>query len=118
MSEDSTKRVSFPPNLKSSVTSAKPIEAVWAWQLDARCRGADPGIFYGSDGERPSARRIRHQRAKAICAECVVIQQCRDHALRYRERFGIWGGIGEVERHALLGLHVRRRVAPSSITAL
>lgn len=39
--------------------------------------------------------------AKAICAECPVRQECLDHAVRYREIFGIWGGKTEKERRAL-----------------
>lgn len=100
---------------RASGTPASPLEAVWAWQLSARCRDVDPGLFYGSDGERAGARRVRHRRAKEICALCVVIEQCRDHALRYQETFGIWGGTAEDERHAVFGRYARRPVAPNAV---
>ena len=41
-------------------------------------------------------------RAKAICATCPVRGPCLDYALRIREQHGIWGGLNEVERRALL----------------
>lgn len=40
----------------------------------------------------------REARAKAICAQCSVRDECLDYALRIREQHGIWGGLSEVER--------------------
>ncbi|MEJ8645170.1 WhiB family transcriptional regulator [Streptomyces sp. MS1.HAVA.3] len=37
-----------------------------------------------------------------MCAGCPVRRACLDHALRTREPFGVWGGLTEEERHALL----------------
>ena len=52
----------------------------WDWQLHSACRGLDSDIFYHPDGERGSARERRVSTAKAICAACPVLAQCREHA--------------------------------------
>src|SRR5919106_6187532 len=71
---------------------------VWTWQLSARCRGADPSMFFHADGERGSSRRQREREAKRLCAECSVVMQCRDYSLTFREAYGVWGGLAEDER--------------------
>src|SRR5690606_27458602 len=38
------------------------------------------------------------RKAKSICAECEVKQQCLDYAIEMGEKFGIWGGLSELER--------------------
>ena len=84
--------------------------ARWSWQLSARCRGEDPAIFFHPEGERGKARQRRARKAKAICAQCPVAALCRDHALRFQEPFGIWGGLSEDERFRLLSAP---KLAPS-----
>ena len=54
------------------------------------------------DAERGPRREQREAAAKAICARCPVITECRAHALRAQERYGIWGGLTEHERTDLL----------------
>jgi WhiB family transcriptional regulator, redox-sensing transcriptional regulator len=73
----------------------------WAWQLQGACRASDSSIFFAADGERGVRRLERESAAKRICARCPVLEQCRSHALRVRERYGIWGGMTEEEREAL-----------------
>lgn len=73
----------------------------WDWQLHSACRGLDSDIFYHPDGERGMARERRVLNAKAICAACPVLTQCRDHALKSREPFGVWGGLSEEERQMI-----------------
>lgn len=73
----------------------------WDWQLDSACRGLDSEIFYHPDGERGSARERRVSTAKAICAACPVIAQCRAHALKTKEPYGVWGGLGEEDREVI-----------------
>jgi WhiB family transcriptional regulator, redox-sensing transcriptional regulator len=75
--------------------------ALWSWRLRAACRNVDSAVFYPSDGERPPERDARETRAKAICGGCPVIGQCAAYAIRYGERYGIWGGLSERERDAL-----------------
>lgn len=75
-----------------------PVSEVWDWQLHGACRGADTVLFFHPDGERGSARRRRQAAAKAVCARCPVLQDCRRHALQVHEPYGIWGGMSEEER--------------------
>lgn len=79
-----------------------PIQETYEWQYDGACRGVDPEIFFSPDAERGPRRRAREAAAKALCAVCPVIQQCRNHALTVREPYGTWGGLTINERDQLL----------------
>ena len=73
------------------------------WQLDAECRGPNSKIFYPpSRPERRDERDRRERRAKAICSVCVVKSDCLDYAMGIKEQHGIWGGLNELERRALM----------------
>jgi WhiB family redox-sensing transcriptional regulator len=86
-----------------------PVADLWEWQLDGACRSHDPSVFFHPEGERGPSRRRRVSAAKAICNGCPVLAQCRAHALRVREPYGIWGGMSEDERDAALGARDRGR---------
>lgn len=88
-----------------------PVMEQWEWQFQGACRQAEPSIFFHPEGERGTARRRRAEAAKAVCADCPVIQQCRDHALRVREPYGVWGGLSEDDRLAVRDLDASRRRA-------
>jgi len=75
----------------------------WDWQLAGSCRSLPPEMFFHPEGERGPRRRNREAAAKAVCATCPVLNQCRTHALAIREPYGIWGGLGEEEREKLIG---------------
>lgn len=77
-----------------------PLAALWEWQHEGLCRTSSPELFFHPEGERGPARRWRQRRAKAICQECPVLRQCRDHALRTGEPYGVWGGMTEDERES------------------
>ncbi|QTE27937.1 WhiB family transcriptional regulator [Pengzhenrongella sicca] len=79
----------------------------WNWQSGAACQNKDETLFFHPPGERGSTRRRRDALAKAICATCPVIMQCRAQALKVREPYGVWGGLSEHEREALLPPLVR-----------
>jgi WhiB family transcriptional regulator, redox-sensing transcriptional regulator len=79
-----------------------PIMESYDWQYQGACHDVDPDTFFSPDAERGKRRVLREQAAKALCARCPVIEQCRDHALRVKEPYGIWGGLTEGEREALL----------------
>ena len=69
------------------------------WSDRAACLRAEPETFFpiGKGGfalDEVSA-------AKAICATCAVLEQCREYALRSRQPFGVWGGLDEEERRAV-----------------
>ena len=79
----------------------------WDWQLLSACRGLDSDIFYHPDGERGSARERRVATAKAVCAACPVLAQCRDHALKTREPYGVWGGLSEEDREVIYARQIK-----------
>lgn len=80
-----------------------PVADKWEWQLLGTCRSADTDLFFHPEGERGPRRDNRERAAKAICAACPVLQQCRAAALAAREPYGVWGGLSEHEREAILG---------------
>ncbi|WP_122261453.1 WhiB family transcriptional regulator [Ornithinimicrobium cerasi] len=84
--------------------SAQPVSvaSLWEWQQHGLCRQLSPEVFFHPDGERGPSRRWRENRALATCAQCPVLQQCREHALRMQEPYGTWGGMTESERQVLL----------------
>jgi WhiB family redox-sensing transcriptional regulator len=80
----------------------RPLESDWEWQFNAACKGMATDIFFYSERERGPRRARREKIAKSICATCPVINQCREQALRLAEPYGIWGGLTEEERLAIL----------------
>lgn len=86
-------RIGAAPTLPAATTDA------WDWQLRARCRGMDSALFFHPEGERGPTRAWRIRTAKAVCAECPVVQECRTQALNVGEQYGIWGGLSESERY-------------------
>jgi WhiB family transcriptional regulator, redox-sensing transcriptional regulator len=76
------------------------------WQVRAACRGPQAVVFFPpSHFERKSEKLKREEQAKAICATCAVREPCLSYALRIREPHGIWGGLSEAERRALVAQH-------------
>ena len=76
----------------------------WNWQSQASCRGMDPTVFFPKIDRGPAFAR-QESKAKAVCAGCPVIGECRSHALAVGERHGVWGGLTTTER----ALQDRRR---------
>ena len=91
-----------------------PVMEEWEWQYQGACRDLDPEMFFHPDGERGPRRRNRENAAKAVCASCPVIAACRAHALAVQEPYGIWGGLSEDDRAAILE---RQGVTPLTIPA-
>ena len=79
-----------------------PIQESYEWQHRGACRGVDPETFFSPETERGPRRRSREAVAKALCARCLVVAECLDHALTVREPFGVWGGLNQTEREHLL----------------
>jgi len=77
-----------------------PVADLWKWQYDGSCRREDPATFFHPEGERGPSRRHRDSAAQAVCLTCPVVRQCREHALRVREPYGVWGGMTESERES------------------
>ncbi|EJZ15565.1 WhiB family transcriptional regulator [Mycolicibacterium fortuitum] len=89
----------------------RPIAAEWAWQQNARCRSADPNLFFHPEGERGAERDRRYRRAVQFCADCPVRDDCAAHALLFGEDYGTWGGMSEGDRLRSLGKGRSRRAA-------
>jgi WhiB family transcriptional regulator, redox-sensing transcriptional regulator len=64
------------------------------WQDSALCAEADPEAWFPEKGGST-------KEAKKVCMACDVRAECLDYALERDERFGIWGGLSERERHRL-----------------
>lgn len=79
-----------------------PILESYDWQWRGACMGADSAVFFSPEAERGIKRQRREEAAKAVCARCPVIKQCREHALRVHEPYGVWGGLTESERAKIL----------------
>ena len=81
---------------------ARVLEQRPRWMERARCVDAPPGTFYPQPANDP----VKVAVAKAWCEGCSVRSECLAYALS-AERYGVWGGLSELERHALKGLRVR-----------
>jgi len=68
-----------------------------AWAALAACRTADPDTLF--------VQGAAQNRAKAICVGCEVRTECLADALDNRVEFGVWGGMTERQRRALLKQH-------------
>ncbi len=76
------------------------------WTAEAACNKADPDELFVTGAAQ--------NRAKAVCLGCPVRAECLADALDNRVEFGVWGGMTERERRALL----RRRPEVRSWKAL
>ena len=76
----------------SAVAIADPWMDEWASQ--ARCTSQDPDALF--------VRGKAQHDAKTVCKTCPVLAQCLAEALDNRTEFGVWGGMTERERRALL----------------
>ncbi|WP_406318715.1 WhiB family transcriptional regulator [Streptosporangium sp. NBC_01639] len=66
------------------------------WAVRGACRASDPELFF------PLAQSADQEaRAKAVCAGCPVLADCRAYAVRAAEPEGIWGGLTVQERRNL-----------------
>jgi WhiB family redox-sensing transcriptional regulator len=78
-------------------------EQAAGWQRRASCRGEDSVFFFApAYFEKRGEKLAREAVAKRICATCPVIGPCLDYALATREPHGVWGGLNETERRAIL----------------
>lgn len=62
------------------------------WQLRARCKGKPTDLFFPGQWEGTA------RRAKRICYQCPVRQECLDYAVENNISEGIWGGMSKRER--------------------
>lgn len=78
-----------------------PLQQEYAWQHQGACRQGDPELFF-HESERGRTRQQKVASAKAICADCPVIQECLEHGVSAQEPYGIWGGLTVEERRSEL----------------
>ncbi|MEU0787941.1 WhiB family transcriptional regulator [Streptomyces sp. NPDC006173] len=64
------------------------------WRGDSACGSSDADDLF--------ANSPRQKRAKVVCMQCPVRTECLAEALDDRIEFGVWGGMTERERRALL----------------
>lgn len=64
------------------------------WRAASRCRTADAEDLFVTGA--------RQREARQVCRPCPVRTECLAHALDQRIEFGVWGGMTERERRALL----------------
>ena len=67
------------------------------WVAKARCRSNNPDDLFVSGAAQT--------RATAICRGCPVVAECLADALDHHMEFGIWGGLTERQRRALVRDH-------------
>ena len=64
------------------------------WTANAACRDDAPDTLF--------VQGAAQNRAKSVCLGCPVRTECLAEALDNRIEFGVWGGMTERERRALL----------------
>ncbi|MFI6283935.1 WhiB family transcriptional regulator [Streptomyces sp. NPDC051018] len=65
-----------------------------SWQESALCAQTGPAFFFPAPGSST-------QEAKRLCRVCEGRVACLEYALANDEKFGVWGGLSEQERHRL-----------------
>jgi WhiB family redox-sensing transcriptional regulator len=64
------------------------------WAARGACRTTDPDTLF--------VQGAAQNRVKAVCMGCPVRTECLADSLDNRVEFGVWGGMTERERRALL----------------
>ena len=67
------------------------------WSRKAACKNTDPDVLF--------VQGAAQNRVKVICANCTVRTECLADALDNNIEFGVWGGMTERQRRALLKQH-------------
>ncbi|WP_404380182.1 WhiB family transcriptional regulator [Knoellia locipacati] len=82
-----------------TITSAPAIASTSSsdWSTRGTCVGTDPDALFVQGKEQRTA--------KIVCRGCPVALDCLADALDNRTEFGVWGGMTERERRALLRRH-------------
>jgi WhiB family transcriptional regulator, redox-sensing transcriptional regulator len=86
-----------PPSVVRSPFEGTETEARIAWVSKAHCRATDPDELF--------VRGAAQHKAAVICRHCPVVLECGADALDNRVEFGVWGGMTERQRRALLKEH-------------
>jgi WhiB family transcriptional regulator, redox-sensing transcriptional regulator len=103
-SRDASRRTPSVSDTPVSVARPSDEDSTTAWMSAGNCRNYPPAVFFPSDG-------VGVDRARKICTDCPVVDQCLEYALEQRIEHGVWGGCSERERRRILK---RRRVAATA----
>ena len=76
------------------VTSRESFNNRGEWVTLAHCRNVEPEELF--------VKGAAQRKAVAICRHCPVVLQCRADALDNEVEYGVWGGMTERQRRALL----------------
>jgi WhiB family redox-sensing transcriptional regulator len=68
-----------------------------AWVSKGLCRTTDPDQLF--------VQGAAQRKAAVICRHCPVMQECAADALDNQVPYGVWGGMTERQRRALLKQH-------------
>jgi len=73
-----------------------PARSTWVedWAKFGACSAAEPDALF--------VQGAAQQQAKQVCMGCPVIAECLADSLDNHTEFGVWGGMTERERRALL----------------
>jgi WhiB family redox-sensing transcriptional regulator len=77
-----------------TVTTYPALDRVGEWAALGLCHTGDPDVLF----VRGAAQNL----AKNVCRSCPVRAECLADALDNRVEYGVWGGMTERERRALL----------------
>jgi WhiB family redox-sensing transcriptional regulator len=78
-------------NLRAMTAEDRP------WASKALCTAYDPDELF--------AQGAAQRRVAIVCRHCPVMQQCAAEALDNQVEYGVWGGMTERQRRALLKQH-------------
>ena len=72
------------------------------WHKEAACRGMmqnsrDPRFFIPRGGDNA----LLAAKAKRVCEECGVVEECLDYAIRLNIEVGVWGATTGAERREI-----------------
>ena len=67
---------------------------IYQWAQRGACAGSDPDALF--------VQGAAQHRAKIVCMGCEVRTECLAEALDSQVEFGVWGGMTERERRAIL----------------
>lgn len=70
------------------------------WRHDAVCREEDPELFFPVGTTGPALLQV--EQAKAVCGRCPVADECLAWAFESGQDAGVWGGMSEDERRAVI----------------
>ena len=83
-----------------------------SWYRYAACQTKDPELFFPVGTTGPAVRQLKE--AKRVCAGCPVQSLCLEWAMLAGIDHGVWGGLSEDERRALMRRSGRSRRASTT----